>query len=143
MDSEYGVRGWPIGLWRRIAEPRVQRVTYLVIYVLQMVAGIALAAVQPRASDYEFGVLVTYAWAGFFIIGGLFGALAVLPGWNYVERVGILALMFAIALCSLFITVNPWSPGGLEVVIWALITGWLAVLLYRLWEIRGYAIAPQ
>lgn len=143
MHAEIGVREWPLGVWKSIAEPRVQRVAYLVVYLLHIVAGIALAAVQPRAADYEFGLLVTNAWASFFIVGGLLGSISVLPGWNYVERVGLLSLMFAIALCSIFIAANPWSPAGLEIVIWALITGWLVVFLYRLWEIRTYAIAPK
>lgn len=143
MHAEFGVREWPVGLWRRIAEPRVQRVTFLVVYLLHIVAGMALAIVQPAAARYEFGSLVTYVWGGFFVLGGVLGALAVLPGWNFLERVGLLSLMFAIALTSLFIAVNPWSPVGIEVIIWALITGWIVVFLYRLWEIRGYLTAPK
>lgn len=143
MHAEIGVREWPIGVWKRIAEPRVQRVTFFAVYLLHVVAGIALAAVQPAAANYEFGAVVTFVWAGFFVLGGLLGAISVLPGWNFVERVGVLSLMFAIALCSLFIAANPWSPTGLEIVIWSLVTSWIVVFLYRLWEIRGYAIAPK
>jgi hypothetical membrane protein len=135
---------WPaVGIWKRIAEPRVQRVAYFVIYLLQFTAGAALGFVQPRAAEYEFGALITSVWAGFFMLGGLLGAVGVFPGWNFVERVGILSLMIAIGLCTVFIAYNPWSPGGLEVIIWALVAGWAVVLLYRLWEIRDYAIAPK
>lgn len=116
---------------------------FIVIYLLHVVAGMALAIVQPAAAAYEFGALVTYVWGGFFVLGGVLGATSVLPGWNFLERVGLLALMFAIALTSLFIAVNPWSPDGIEVIIWALITGWIVVFLYRLWEIRSYLIAPK
>lgn len=143
MHAEIGVREWPLGVWKSIAEPRVQRVAFLIVYLLHIVAGIALAAVQPRAVDYEYGMLVTNAWASFFIIGGALGAISVIPGWNFVERVALLALMFSIGLTSLFIAANPWSPAGIEVIIWALITGWLVMFLYRLWEIRVYAIAPK
>jgi len=143
MHAEIGVREWPLGVWKSIAEPRVQRVAFLIVYLLHVVAGIALAVVQPRAGNYEFGTMVTNAWASFFIIGGSLGAIAVIPGWNYVERVGLLALMFSIGLTSLFISANPWSPQGLDVIIWALVTGWLVMFLYRLWEIRVYAIAPK
>jgi hypothetical protein len=143
MHAEIGVREWPLGGWKAIAEPRVQRVAFFVVYLLHIVAGVALGLVQPRAANYEFGNLVTNAWASFFIIGGVLGALAVIPGWNFVERVGLLSLMFAIGLTSLFIAANPWSPAGLDVIIWALVTGWLVMFIYRLWEIRVYAIAPK
>lgn len=130
-------------LWRRIAEPRVQRVAFLSVYLLHIVAGLALIVVQPVAARYAFGTIVTYTWGAFFILGGLIGALGVLPGWNFIERVGLLSLMFGVGLSSLFIAANPWSPVGIEVVIWSLVTGWLVMFLYRLWEIRGYSIAPK
>lgn len=142
-DHRMSSEALPLTLWKRIAEPRVQRVAYFVIYGLQVMAGVSLALVQPRAAEYEFGSLVTMAWALFFILGGGLGMIGVFPGWNFVERVGILSLMVAVALCSLFIAYNPWSPTGLELVIWALVSGWVVVLLYRLWEIRDYAIAPK
>lgn len=139
----HGAWAWMLRLWGRIAQPRVQRVSYFVVYVLHVVAGFGIAIAQPRAVHYTMGDLVAYVWAGFLILGGAVAAISVLPGWNYVERLGLLSLMFGIGLTSIFIVANPWQPPGLDVIVWALVTGWVVMFLYRLWETRLYDIAPK
>ena len=138
-----GVWTWLFKGWAWIAEPRVQRVSYLVVYLLHIAAGFGIGIIQPRAVNYVMGDIVAYVWAGFLVLGGTVAAIAVLPGWNYVERLGLLSLMFGVGLTSIFIIANPWEPPGLDLIIWALVTGWVVMFLYRLWETRLYDIAPK
>jgi hypothetical protein len=140
---DHGVWAWALRAWSKIAQPRVQRVSFLIVYLLHIVAGGAIAATTPRAVNYTMGELVAYVWAGFLILGGTVAAIAVLPGWNFVERFGLLSLMFGIGLTSIFIIANPWEPIGLDIIVWAFVTGWVVMFLYRLWETRLYDIAPK
>lgn len=130
-------------IWEKIAVPRVQRIAYTTVYMLHIVAGVALAIVQPAKGTHPYGDIVAYSWAAFFILGGIVASLGILPGWNYIERLGVLSLMFGVGVTIVAIAANSWHPIGIEVVIWSLIAGWLVIFVHRLWEIRGYLIAPE
>lgn len=130
-------------IFRWIAEPRVQRTSFFVIYLMHIVAGFGILIGRPDAIEGILGGGLTAAWAGFLIFGGGAGAAAVLPGWNYIERIGILSVLVGVALCSIVIAWAPWSDAGVQVSVWALVTAWVSVFLYRTYEIRLYLIAPH
>lgn len=132
-----------IGIFRWVAEPRVQRVSFFVIYVMHIVSGIGVLIGQPPAIENVLGGSLSAILAGFMMLGGTVGAVSVLPGWNYIERVGILSVLVGVALCSIVIAWSPWANPGVQLAVWALVTAWIVVFLYRTYEIRLYLIAPH
>lgn len=132
---------WPVAMYRRIAEPRVQRITYLIVYLLHAVGGIGVLWSDPTSITYVLGRWPAVIWGCLLVVGGVFGAVAVLPGWNYIERIGIFGITIGVGMASLLLWASP--PGGVALLLWSLVTGWLAIFLYRAWEIRGYTVAPK
>lgn len=130
-------------LFHWIAEPRVQRVAYFIIYLMHVLSGGAIILGQPDIVAHAIGQPLTVAWGLFLAGGGTVGAVSVLPGWNFVERIGIVAVLFGVALCSIVVF---WVPGlsvGTAIAFWALIAAWLVVFLLRAYEIRMYSVAPS
>lgn len=133
----------PRRLWHWIAEPRVQRAAYFVIYLMHVLSGAAIILGQPDPVAHAIGAPLTAAWGMFLAGGGLIGAIAVLPGWNFVERIGIVAVLFGVALCSVVILGTPGLTPGTALAFWALVAAWVVVFLLRAYEIRMYSIAPS
>lgn len=128
-------------LWRRVAEPRVQRATFFVLYLLHAGAGLGLLFAEPYPVIAVLGQWPTFVWGILLVVGGGVGAVAVLPGWNFLERVGIGAVIVGIIMASLLI-VALVPPGGAAFAIWMLVTAWIVVFAYRAWEVRLYLVAP-
>jgi hypothetical protein len=126
-----------------VAEPRVQRVAFFVVYLLHVVAGLAIIVGQPPSVANEIGHGLTTAWGMFLVFGGIVGAIAVLPGWNFVERIGITSVFIGVSLCSVVIASTPWSHLGVQIATWALVTGWAVIFALRAYEIRYYIVAPR
>lgn len=127
-------------LWHRVAEPRVQRLAYFFIYLFHIIAGVGVLTSLPTSVTIVLGQWPTVIWGGLLVVGGVFGAVAVLPGWNFVERIALIAAVAGISMASLLLLAQP--PSGATLTLWALITGWLVVFVHRAWEIRIYSIAP-
>lgn len=142
MRAKIGVWAWLLGIWRLIAEPRVQRTALFTVYGLHVLAGAALAVGRWPLVENTFGDILTFAWSGFLGVGGIFAMIGVLPGWNYIERVGLTSMLFGIGLCMVFLAANP-LPATIAVTIWALVAAWAVIFAYRVWEIRGYLVAPR
>ena len=81
-----GPIGLAIRLWQAISEPRHLQVTYLAIYALTVCVGVVTLMWPPRTIEGPLGEAATMLWAAAFIGGGLVGAIAVLPGWWWLER---------------------------------------------------------
>lgn len=67
------------------------KVAYLAIYVLTTAIGVVTLVTPPQSIAGEVGPLITTIWAALFILGGVVGAVTVLPGWWWVERLLALA----------------------------------------------------
>lgn len=72
--------------WQRITEPRHMKVAYLAIYLLTVGVGGVTLVTPPQTVAGEVGPVITIIWAALFIVGGVVGAIAVLPGWWWAER---------------------------------------------------------
>src|SRR5699024_5788237 len=81
-----GIRMRVRRLWESITEPRHLKVAYLVIYLLTVGIGIVTATSPPQSIEGPLGPILTGIWSGLFIVGGAVGAITVLPGWWWVER---------------------------------------------------------
>lgn len=77
--------------WERITEPRNMKVAYLAIYLVTALIGVVTLVMPPQSIAGEIGPLITTVWASLFILGGTVGAVTVLPGWWWAERLLALA----------------------------------------------------
>lgn len=73
-------------LWESITEPRHLKVAYLGIYLLTVGIGLVTLMWPPRSIEGPVGSASTALWACLFILGGVVGAITVLPGWWWIER---------------------------------------------------------
>lgn len=94
------------GLWQRITEPRHLKVAYLVIYLLTALIGVVTMISPPQSIAGEIGPVITTVWAGLFIVGGVAGAVTVLPGWWWAERLlAIAPIMLGLVIYLAVVTV--------------------------------------
>jgi hypothetical protein len=128
-------------VWRKVAEPRVHRTGFFVIYLLHTLGGLAILSTVLGDYRLVLGEVITTVWSGFLVLGGVTGAASVLSGRNYIERVGILSLFVGFVLAVIVLSATPPSPGGLA--LWCILVGWLVVFALRIWEIRLYLVAPK
>lgn len=127
-------------VWHRVAQPRITRAAFFAIYLLHVLAGLAILLAEPGTVTAILGQPLTLIWASFLALGGLVGAVSVLPGWNYIERIGITSLSIGIALLSVVIIAG--AKTSYSVALFALVFGWIIVFGLRAWDIRDYLVAP-
>lgn len=86
-------------VWESITEPRHLKVAYLVIYAVTVAVGVVTLVKPPQSIEGPLGTVTTMLWAGLFIFGGVVGAVTVLPGWWWVERLlGIAPIFIGLAI---------------------------------------------
>jgi len=122
----------------RIEEPRIVRIFYFAIYVTLLVGGLFYIN-EPQGAAYEAlgDGLISMSLGLSVVLGGLLGALAVLLGIWWVERLGIISsasglLMFLIALGAI----------GASQISAAIIVALILTLCLRWLEVRKYQRAP-
>ena len=93
-----------LALLRKIAEPRSESVGYFIVYGLMAAAGALVLIEHPMLFVDVLGFNQTSWFGGFVLFGGMAGAVAVLPGWYWLERVGIYSIATGLALYGLVTT---------------------------------------
>lgn len=134
------IQGHANRFWSRIAQPRVTRAGFFVIYILHTIGGLGILVAQPMIVTNVIGHFLTMVWAAFLTLGGMVGVFAILPGWNYLERIGLTALAFGILILSA--VVIALSQSAYSLALFALVSGWLIVFALRAWDIRGPSVMP-
>lgn len=76
-------------LWEAISEPRHLKAFYFGVYLVTTVVGLVTVANPPSSIEWRLGTALTLFWAILIALGGICGAVAVLPGWWWVERSAI------------------------------------------------------
>ena len=79
-------------LFFKIKEPRTIRLVQLVIYACMIGAGHFIVSVQPELYTKVLGTALVVGFGGAILLGGILGAIAVLPGIWWLERTAIIAL---------------------------------------------------
>lgn len=125
-------------LFLKIAEPRVFRLLQFVIYIALLVAGVGVLINTPDNIQEVLGNFLIYVFGGFVALGAILGAVAVLPGVWWLERVGLLALgtgflMYIVIVISL----------GASVVSVIVYVAFVLTFIQRWTEIRGAYLAPR
>jgi len=131
------------GLWMRIADPRVQRVAFFIAYLAVAQSGVNALIRPPSSIEGELGTVLTLIWALFLTFGGVVGAGTVLQGWNYLERLGVGALIVGAVMYGGIVLSLHFIQDGQRLTQWGFVTFCAVILIWRLWDIRGYAIAPR
>lgn len=129
---------WLHNLVLRIAEPRIIRVIQFIIYALMTYTGFGLFISSPASYERIVDVFWVYVLATAVTSGALIGALSVLPGIWWLERVGILLLSTGLGIYIVIATMLGQSPLGIAVFVAFLLT-----FVQRWSEIRGADLAPK
>lgn len=87
----------------KIQEPRVQRLLYLVFYCLIVWGGVSAFFDSPPIFTVIGGPVLVYGLGGALVFGGVLGAIAIVPGAWYLERVGIASIGLGIAYRAILI----------------------------------------
>jgi hypothetical protein len=122
----------------KIAEPRIVRVIQFFVYALLAFAGGYVVGNPPPAFQSVVGVFFVSIFGGFLLTGGFVGALAVLPGVWWLERIGVIAIWTGLAIFAVIAVSLRVSPVGFVV---AIALSLSLVLRWR--EIRLYQLAPR
>lgn len=125
-------------MFMRIAEPRVLRIMHFAIYVCMGIAGVGIPFHPPEKLQSILGLELLYIFSFFVTIGALLGAVAILPGIWWLERVGIIMLTTSMAMYVVIILALGSSLVAISVAIALTLTfgqRWL--------EIRGAQLAPR
>jgi len=123
-------------LYLLIREPRVIRILQALVYVSMLVGGISVV-VNPSPTLIDVLTWRLQAFGLLLVGGGLLGALAVLPGWWWLERLGLIFLGTAIAVYTV-VVITGTSAFGPAISIALLFT------LGKRWaEVRKYQVAPK
>lgn len=122
----------------KIAEPRIIRLMQFGIYLCMLYAGFRILLQPPPQFQSVLGLVLSYMFASFIFLGALFGAIAVLPGIWWLERVGLIALSTGMGIYAIVVVSLPGSALG---IVTALAFG--LTFLQRYLEIKGPDLAPR
>jgi hypothetical protein len=122
----------------KIAEPRVVRLVQFGIYVCMLDAGHYVLTTPPHSFQGVLGQTLVNVFGSFVAGGALLGAIAVLPGIWWLERVGIIALATGLAMYSVIAISLGISPVGFAIGIAFILT-----FVQRWMEIRRFQLAPK
>ncbi len=125
-------------LFLKIAEPRVVRMIQFGVYVSLATAGWYVLTHPPVSFLFILGPQLVAVFGGFLILGGVAGAIAVLPGLWWLERMGVVALWTGLSIFAVIVVALGISYVGFLISI--ALAGSLAI---RWMEIRRYDLAPR
>lgn len=132
--------------WGRIHEPRVAKVFHLIGYLLAVGIGAVTLWRPPTSIETPLGPTLTTTWGALILTGAIAATVAVLPGWWWLERLGIYSIAAgALIYFAVVLTLHAQgSPGSSRLTQAGVILAfaWM-VSANRLWEIRGYTFEPR
>jgi hypothetical protein len=125
-------------IFLKIAEPRIIRLMQFGIYLCMIYAGFKILLEPPPQFNYVLGRVLAYMFGTFIFFGAVFGAIAVLPGIWWLERVGLIALATGMLIYVIVVVALGSSPLGIATAIAFGLT-----FLQRWMEIKGPDLAPR
>lgn len=133
-----------VRLWYRIRQPRVERAAYLLVYTVLAIGGSSVLNDPPRSIEGELGAALTFTWGGFLLVGGVAGAAAVMPGWWFLEKMGVASLATGLALYASTVGWLHFSEGsGNRLPQLCVVSAPAILLALRAWKIRGLDYEPR
>lgn len=121
----------------KVQEPRLQRLLYLGFYIMIIITGVG-SFFDTTGHLYQFGGdELVFSLAGFFTFGGVVGAISVIPGTWWLERVGLLSV--GLGMLARGIVINGL---GISWVGGMLFYSTIFLLVIRFVQIRKDDLAP-
>lgn len=125
-------------LFFKIKEPRTIRLIQLGVYLCMIGAGHFIVTVLPDVYTDVIGNGLVVGFGGSILIGGVLGAIAVLPGIWWLERTAIIALWTGLGV---FVVVQ--AALGISIV-GLLVAVALSLTLAQRWsDITEFDLAPR
>ncbi|UGL63261.1 membrane protein [Arthrobacter phage Tokki] len=132
---------WNAGcaVYMKIAEPRVKRLIYFVIYILLGTIG-AVSAFRPneRMATFLGGQALVHFYGILIVAGALVCLISVLPGIWVFERAGLVGLGTGIVLYVATLIIFGASP---TISFFPIII--ILVFVLRWLDIKDYLLAPR
>ena len=136
-------------LWDMIVSPKHMSVAYFGIYIVTVAGGMVSVFIPPVTLHHELGPVLTFVWGSMILVGGMIGLMSVLPGWWWLERLGIILAVTGIGIYFAIVTylqINSyWAPGsaGSRLTQMAITILAASVFGIRWLFIRSYSFAPR
>jgi len=106
-------RGGAALFWRLVNEPKGITLLVFAGYLVLTWGGASALLDPPNTVENAVGVVGMFLLSVSFVAGGLIGALTCLPGWNWLERGGVLLTGFAgLLYCGLALYLGATSSGN-------------------------------
>src|SRR5690625_334 len=124
-------------LWMRIREPRVVSVLRFFMYLGFLAGGIATINSPPTSIQGAMGLPAMTMLGWLLAAGALMGAVSVLPGAWWLERVGVAAVALSFSVYLWSIMVLHVTEGGNRLLQAAAVFGIIlsqAIRFVRIWE---------
>lgn len=138
------VRRGPLGrAWDSIREPRHAKAVYTLAFLAAVGMGASAIASPPLSIEGVLGLTLTYTWGAFLLVGGIMGALATIPGWWAIERLGIFSLGLGVAIYSLVVIYLQFTSGGNRLPQWFALIAVILLWIPEVQRIKGYSFEPR
>lgn len=124
-------------VFSRIEEPRIIRIFHFLIYLTLGTMGFIVVLVPPDVLIDVLGDALATSFGASLFVGGAVGAVAVLPGIWWAERVAIISLVSGLLM---YMAVS--SALDTSTVRIGLALGMILSLILRWIEVRKYQYAP-
>ena len=132
----------PRRLWLMLHEPRIITAATGVMWSILIGIGAAALLAPPATISHQMGPTLTVVWAILLIVGGALGLVGCLPGWFWIERVGlILAGTGATMYLAVVLMLHYAEPGSRLVQAGFVLLG-IGSLVVRWLRVRGPQIDP-
>jgi len=128
-----------IGIYMKIAEPRVKRLIYFVIYgLLGTLGGFSAFRPNERIMQALGSQALIYFYGALIIAGAVVCLISVLPGIWMFERAGMVGCGTGIVLYVVTLILLGSSP---QIVLFPIII--ILMFLLRWLDIKDYLLAPR
>lgn len=129
--------------WQRVHEPRVVSMLRCLMYLVLLGGGLAAIVHPPTSLEGEVGTLAMTALATLLAFGGLLGAIAALPGAWWLERTALLAIIAALMIYGLVVTIMHVQGTGNRLLQLSMIAAVILSQAIRWVRIRGRPYDPD
>lgn len=130
-------------LWLKVQEPRALSAIYFFAYLAISVVGLAVVMDPPRSIQNSLGQGLMIGWGALLLIGGLLGAVSVLPGIWWLERAATGFCMTAITIYLIAVAALPVTQVSTRIATLGFATFALLAFATRLVKIRHFAYDPE
>lgn len=124
-------------LFDLVAEPKVEQIIQFAVYLTMAFPGAFIIIYVPETFQDAIGRSLVYVIGSALLLGGLAGAIAVLPGRWWLERMAIVSIWGGLAMFAVLAAILNVSPIGLSI---SICCGLLFIVRWR--SIRRYQYAP-